>query len=143
VAQLSTLGVIRARSLFSKGMILMAIASSSSEVVGIIASLALLAPLVRALHRWHIDIRKTSKPADTATNRQSQSSTVSHGSRWSRMTGVDRLLVISNFLLYLTLGVALYWLAMRAEPHPATSKDVALVGLLVTMIVISSRLPDT
>ena len=121
----------------------MAIAKSSSEVVGIIASLALLAPLVRALHRWHIDVRKTSKPADTATIHQSQSSAVRQGSRWSRMTGVERWQIISNFLLYLGCGIGLFWLAMRAEPHPATSKDVAMVGLLVAMIVTSSRLPDT
>src|SRR6266850_2729465 len=117
-------------------MILMAIASS--EVVGIIASLALLAPLVRALHKWHIDVRKTSKAADTATIRQGESSAVSQGSRWSRMTGLERWQIISNFLIYLGCSLALFWLMMIAERHPATSKDVALVGLLVAMIVTSS-----
>ena len=140
VAQLSTLGVIRARSLFNSGMILMAIASSSSEVVGIIASLVLLAPLVRAIHKWHIDIRKTSQPDSAATALQSQISTVSQGSsRWSRMTWFERGYFIFKMLAHIVFTVTLLWFIWFAPSHPASLREVAFIGLLVAMIVMTSR----
>jgi hypothetical protein len=126
-------------------MILMAIPSSSTELVAVIASLSMLAPLVRALHKWHMDVRKTSKPAATAQTRQHQISTVSQmsGSRWSRMTGFERWTVLSNFAIYIVLTGLLLWMGVFEPAHPATTKDIAFVGMVVAMIVITTRSHDT
>ena len=120
--------------------------AANSEIVMIIASLAMLTPLIKALHRWHIDSRKTSKPkgggkaADTVT--QGDVFTGIEGSRWSRMTTFDRVYVIFNLLLLPLLGGFLIWTSMFETPRPATSRDVAFVGLVVVLLVVSSRQPD-
>ncbi|HEY0550304.1 MAG TPA: hypothetical protein VGF13_11945 [Verrucomicrobiae bacterium] len=116
--------------------------NSSSEVVGIIASLALLTPLVRAIHRWHIDARKTSKAAKTATL-QSQSPIANQGqSRWSRMSGFERWAAISNLVTFIVCGLTLVALVLFSPSHPASLREVSLIGLLVSMVVVTSRWPD-
>jgi|ERR1041384_4921356 hypothetical protein len=120
----------------------MATPSSSGEVVAIIASLALLTPLVRALHKWHIDIRRTARPADTVAIDQGQMPTVSQAPQWSRMTRSNRWFIITNFVSYAFMSGLLVWIMIFEPAHAATSKDVAFVGMLVTTIVVSSRVPD-
>lgn len=118
----------------------MANASISTEVIAAIASLSLLAPLVRAIHKWHVDIRKTSKSVAEVTPPQSQTSIASQGtSKWSRMSSFERWAVISNFITFLVCGVALLGLVLFAPTTPASSKEVAVVGLLVCMVVLTSR----
>ncbi len=120
----------------SNDMILMAV-PSSSEVVGIIASAALLTPLVRELHKWHIDARKTSKPNDTGMTHQSQSLADGAGSsRWSRMTRFEKWDFLFNLSGYV-LSSAFLLLLLVLPAHPATSRDVVLVGVVVSLSVAS------
>ena len=116
-------------------MILMAIASNSSEVVGIIASLALLAPLVRALHKWHIDVRKTSQPAATATVLQSQSSTVVQ-TRSEAFWFVYGFIVRTCCIIYLVSR-----LVSADRDKPATVGDVALLVICGAYLILFDGLP--
>jgi len=106
-------------------------------VVMIIASLALLTPLVRAAHKWHIDIRKTAKPADKTANENRHADEV----RASLAVGVNKLPLIVGLILYVLCSAILLWM-MFADPHPATARDVAMVGVFVATIVTTSRLAD-
>ena len=112
--------------------------TSSSEVVGIIASLALLAPLVRALHKWHIDVRKTSKAA-AASPAPIQGSTANRVSYWSLRTRSEKWDLIAKLSMYLFSSILLLMMFVLYQSRPATSGDVALVGMLVAMIVTTSR----
>lgn len=122
------------------GMIFMAIAHVSSEVVAIIASLALLTPLVRAIHKWHMDVRKTAKPGTTGTPLQSQTAISPQGSsRWSRMGVFERVRFISNLITFAVCGFTLVGFLFLAPVTPATSRDVVMIGLLVCMVIVTSR----
>lgn len=120
----------------------MAIPTNSGEIVSVIASVSLLAPLVRALHRWHIDVRKTSKRAEAISAKTSHAADAVQGSPWSRMTRFEKWHIVSNFALYVMCSLLLLLEGILVPAHPATSHDVAVIGALVAMMVITSRTPN-
>ena len=125
-------------------MFLISTPFSTSDLVCVIAAIATLTPLVKALHKWHIDYRKTSKPSETTTARQKPiSSGKPEGSRWSRLSHFEKGDIIIQILFYVTsVSSLLFLLSDSHSTHPATLREVALVGLLVSMIVTTSRMPN-
>lgn len=106
----------------------MVIPENSGQIVAIIASLGMLTPLIKALHKWHIDVRKTAKPSQG--NPTAPAQTVQTGSRWSRMSRFDRLTFIYGASGHLTCLILLVILTLLPA-HAATSRDVGVAGILV------------
>ncbi len=93
------------------------------------ASLVLLTPLVRELRRWHIDVRKTARPASTKDILQSQTSKPK--SRYWQTFG---------FLVMFISVAGLMDLSLRHTTQPATLSDVALIGVMVVNYIVGITL---
>lgn len=112
----------------------------SSGIIAVCSGLALLTPLIKALSQWHVALRKTKRPVDpSATGQQQIAITDLTGSRWSRMSGFERLSAVSNLVTFTFCGVVLFILLLTAPSRPASSQDVVLVGLLIWLLVVTSR----
>jgi hypothetical protein len=105
-------------------MILMAMANISSEIIGIVVSVSALTPLVKALYRWHIDIRKMSKPVITTTILHAQTSVPR-----------SRFWMFTGFFIMVLTQVCLWTIVFLVPETPATTRQVALVGALVAAYV--------
>lgn len=118
----------------------MDVSSFSGSIIGVCSGLALLTPLIKALSQWHVALRKTNKPAAApATGERPAGITDVTGSRWSRMSGFERVAAISNLVTFTFCGVVLLLLLFTAPSTPASSRDVVLVGLLVWLLIVTSR----
>ena len=103
----------------------------TATIIGTCSGLALLAPLVKVVGQWHIALRKTSihkKPSEIA--QQASSNATQRSSifgRWSMLFEIVVYVFAMSNLLYLSSP----W----ANARPATSHDVAFVGLLVALLL--------
>jgi hypothetical protein len=114
----------------------MAIPNNASEIVGVIASLGMLTPLIKALHKWHIDIRKTAKSSQDGVPAPTQ--TLQTGSKWSRMSRFDRFTFVYGMLGHMACFICLLVLIILPV-HAATSREVAVVGILVLSAISAGR----
>jgi hypothetical protein len=114
----------------------MTISNNSSDIVSIVVALSFLTPLVKAFHRWHIDLRKTAKPG----KRQPMISVEQGGGNQvleSRMSNWDRFFIIF-FALNIILDLLLILMfSLVLPPRAATSRDVGQIGLSVVGIVMA------
>lgn len=117
----------------------MALATNTSEIVAVIASLALLTPLVRAFHRWHIDLRKTSNGDKVATGQRQPLTSTPGASRWSELPRFERWALVINTVIQITCSGALLVLFLSSShTSAATQRDVALVGLLLSTLIATA-----
>ena len=112
--------------------------SISTEIVTICGGLALLAPLVNAFSKWHVTVRKTSKPAVTVTERQSQISAESSQEPWYRRATLDVWLRFSVIVcsLFMSLGGLYLLFILFRRTEPLTTGSAALIAISCTMIAV-------
>lgn len=114
----------------------MAIPANSGEIVAVIASLSMLTPLIKALHKWHIDIRKTTKSAQDTPSVSAEITQT--GSRWSRLPRFDKFKFIYGALGHMVC-LTILLISMLLPAHAATSRDVAMAAILVLSAVSVGR----
>jgi hypothetical protein len=107
---------------------MMAMSSSNMDVGSVVAVISAVTLLVAALHKWHIDVLKASKPAAKMRADQPQSISAETNLRPRELiTPFHRKTASINLVVYVLSMLFLIFLAVGDLPHQATSKDVALI----------------
>jgi hypothetical protein len=116
----------------------MTIPNSSGDIVSFIAALSFLTPLVNSLRRWHVDLRKTAKPGSRPTSATPPREHPTGGPSPIRMmTKSERRMVIFSVTnVFLNIAFVLFF-ALVLPPHPATSRDVGQIGLMLAGLMVS------
>jgi hypothetical protein len=116
----------------------MTIPNNIGGIVSVIAALSFLTPLVNSLRRWHIDLRKTAKPGSQPAPVSPSSKQPASGPLPLRvMTKSERRMVVfSGATVILNVAFVLLF-ALVLPPHPATSRDVGQIGLMLTGLILS------
>lgn len=86
-----------------------------TEISGLVLAVAALAPLVKSLHKWHMDIRRSKADKPTTTRQQKTSN------RWELWLGVSGM-ALCNVLFII-------WILL--PDSPASRKDVFTAVFLV------------
>jgi hypothetical protein len=110
-------------------------------LIGLIALATAIVVMRTQIIKYKCQQNKSITP-DTMPNPSTQISTSSQrSSLWSRMGLLERIFAIFSLVVFPFFILVLLWVVFLAPPHQATLRDVAFVGLLVAMILITSRPP--
>jgi hypothetical protein len=88
--------------------------------------------------------QKSATVSDMIPKASTQISTSSQGlSRWSRMTWFEKSVAVFNLFTQFFCSLVLIGFALFGPSGAASFRDVAFIGLLSAVMVISSRRYDT
>jgi len=125
--------------------------STITECAGLIAAIALLAPLVRAVSKWHTDIQKMSKAAKPVTTRQrktsaeaTQAATPSEVAMPPEVTtppdasGAKRAGSLPLYLIFIPVAYCLFMIFLQSRSsEPLTRTSVAMIAIAAVIMCAS------